>query len=46
MSRVFMAMTLSSVAVYDLNLGGGGLDEKVSLSLLKNPDIICYNPIA
>ena len=34
-----MAMTLSSVGVYVLYLGGGGFEEKVSFSLLKNPDI-------
>ena len=33
-------MTLSYVALYYLNLGGGGLEENVSLSLLKNPDML------
>ena len=40
MRRVFIAMTLSYVALYYLNLGGGGLEENVSLSLLKNPDML------
>ena len=39
MRRVFMAMTLSSVGVYVVYLGGGGFEEKVYFSLLKNPDI-------
>ena len=38
-SLVFIAITFNSVGVYDLYLGGGGFDEKVSFSLFKNPDI-------